>query len=289
MSQAVMSVYCPRHKHLPPITDKVNGEIICSKCAIVLEEKTIHEGYGGLNSDDYESSNNSPIARDSIFDGVRTRMSSTINGSSMRTMNSAYGRILFADRRAVKQEIKSANSGAAKVLDLGNHLNLPPVVIGDAVQLYRKSYNNGTLRNKSALVSAAAIVFGVCRSSGIYRTMNEIAKFVGKKPKLITKQYYEMASMFKVTQPENAFPQIVNLICTRLDIKTKLARRVLDLIESKGEIQFAGSSKHGIVAGAISYILEQNYMYIPKTRISEHSGVTTVTICKYYHFFKNDV
>ena len=166
MQDPIVCSICKKDQTI--ITDEVTGEIVCSKCGLVISDKiqdTRQEWRDFLNTEE---------ARDRRRTGMPTSLARYDMGLSTiiaRTDKDASGQVLDASMRSTMGRLRtwdlrtqpSANrnlGGAFNQLNtLKDKLGLPDVIIEKTAYLYRKALKKGLIRRSSIRGLLAATVY----------------------------------------------------------------------------------------------------------------------------------
>jgi len=166
MQNSIVCSTCKKDQTI--ITDEVTGEIVCSKCGLVISDKiqdTRQEWRDFLNTEE---------AKDRRRTGMPTSLARYDMGLSTiiaRTDKDASGQVLDASMRSTMGRLRtwdlrtqpSANrnlGGAFNQLNtLKDKLGLPDVIIEKTAYLYRKALKKGLIRRSSIRGLLAATVY----------------------------------------------------------------------------------------------------------------------------------
>src|SRR5947209_13739810 len=180
------------------ITDLLTGEIVCSKCGLVISDKiqdTRQEWRDFVNSEE---------AKDRRRTGMPTSLAShdmglyTMIGRGRKdargqvlaaSMRSTMGRLRTWDLRTQPGANKNLGGAFNQLNTLKDKLGLPDVIIEKTAYLYRKALKKGLIRRSSIRGLLAATAYIACREMGAPRTLKEMSTIVAIKRKEISRSY----------------------------------------------------------------------------------------------------
>jgi len=169
------------------ITDPKSGEVICSKCGMVVSDKiqeTRQESRRFFNTTE-ESKKRvrtgmpTSLARSDM--GLSTVIGKTdkdASGSKIEpSMCSTMHRLRTWDFRTQVYTSTDRNLRFAfnELHTLKDKLGLPDAIIEKTAYIYRKSQERGLTRGRSVSALLAAAIYIVCRQMGVSRTLDVIS------------------------------------------------------------------------------------------------------------------
>ena len=187
------------------ITDPKSGEVICSKCGMVVSDKiqeTRQESRRLLNAEQ---------SKDKIRTGMPTSLAqadmglSTVISRSDKdasgyeiepSMVSRMHRLRTWDSRTQASTSSHQNLRFAfrELHTLKDKLGLPDAIIEKTAYIYRKAQQRRLAQGRSVSVILTAAVYIACREAGIPKTLKEIAAANNTKRKLVAKAYRVLIS-----------------------------------------------------------------------------------------------
>lgn len=250
---------------LNQLYDYSRGMIICEDTGEVLEENLVDTGpeWRAYNIDEYlEKSRVGASLIAPLGDGI---ISSTIDPLGY---DATGKKLTLASRikatqmsRIHKSNIGSKNKNlvilGATLKKISHKLSLPQHVSGLAALIYRKATEKTTLRGKSIAVLAAASVYMACKSSGIHRSIEEIAEAAGVDKKKLYRAYkfiYSRAPWKEIGMetPRLEHINILRRLASALSVDPATELEVIKILEKVKETGIlSGKDPRGIVAGAL--------------------------------------
>ena len=180
------------------ITDLLTGEIVCSKCGLVISDKiqdTRQEWRDFVNSEE---------AKDRRRTGMPTSLARHDMGLYTmigRGLKDARGQVLDASMRSTMERLRtwdlrtqaSANRNLRTAFNqlniLKDKLGLPDAIIEKTAYIYRKAHERGLVRGRQTAGALAAAFYLACRQDGTPRTLKEICLISNLKRKAISREY----------------------------------------------------------------------------------------------------
>ena len=182
------------------ITDPESGEIVCSKCGLVISEKI--EDYAHQERRAYSIQEADERART----GARTSLAfhdmglSTIIG---KTNKDASGQLLNSAMRSSMDKLRiwdsriHVNSSEDRSLRRAFHqlntlrdkLGLSDTLVEKSAYLYRKAQERGLIRGRTVDGIMTAAVYIACRETGTPKSLEDISIVSNLKRKDITRCY----------------------------------------------------------------------------------------------------
>ncbi len=280
------------------ITDLETGEILCSKCGLVLFEHVEDSGpeWRNLSNDKIDSRRTGDGTSLAKHDhGLSTIISSTNKDASGKALSISMKKNL---KHLRMQDMRSKiHSPADKNLiqafnELGrlkDKLSLTNAIIEKTAYIYRKAVERKLVRGRSISAMIAASLYAACRDTETPRTLKDVAEKSNVKRKEISKCYrllhYELELKMPVVDPI----QCVARISSRLDITEQTKRYAIKLLKLFQEHYFsAGKDPMGLAAAALYLSCVKNGKNVTQRSIANAANVTEVTIRNRVKGFKLD-
>ena len=270
------------------VTDAQTGEIACSNCGAVLEEKSIDTGAEtiGRSGEDYQNTSRTgrKISLKMVDMGLSTIIESKDRDATGKMMSSENKRMFYRlrmwDRNSRSaSSIKSYQKAFTMLDGISTKLALPEVVVEQAAYLFRKIVAKKILTGRSTSGTLCAVTYIACRLTNTPRTLQDIANVGNIKKKNLQRNYRFLVRELDI-YPETFNPtEFITRIAKAVTISEKtqrLAFRILDLAAenkvstSKNPMAMAAAAVH--LACAISK------EKVSQLKISEISGISAVTI-----------
>ena len=281
-----------RCKDGPLITDNIAGELMCGSCGVVLSEKMEEYGpeYRTFTKEDYMQRTRTGMRSTlTIYDmGLATKIGSKNRDASGKRlsseMNFALNRLRVLDMRSKLGSRGSSMQSAFTLLDgMATKLGLPEFVSEKAAYYYRKikSKYPRTGRTTEALISAT--LYAACRFTNTPRTLNDIAQAANIKKKRLQKSYRDLAKRLDLNLEQYDPIEFVGRLSSEVGASEKTRRYTVKiLIKARKARILTGKHPMGMAAAALYFSGIHNNEDISQKKISDVSGVTTVTIRNRY-------
>ncbi|CAN5362181.1 transcription initiation factor IIB [soil metagenome] len=272
------------------ITDPESGEIVCSKCGLVISEKI--EDYAHQERRAYSMQEADERART----GARTSLAfhdmglSTIIGKANKdasgqllnsAMCSSMDKLRIWDSRihVNSSEDRSLRRAFHQLNTLRDKLGLSDTLVEKSAYLYRKAQERGLIRGRTVDGIMTAAVYIACRETGTPKSLEDISKVSNLKRKDITRCYrrlvFDLDIKIPIVDPMKCIVKVANKLS--LSEKTKYKAMNLMTYAIKMEIN-AGKIPMGLAATVLYASCLKTGENVSQTNIAEASGVTEVTI-----------
>jgi transcription initiation factor TFIIB len=270
------------------LTDQESGEVICTNCGSVMNDKVL-ETKAEWNAFDSEDRNSKSRTGAPTSLAKHDRGLSTVIGKINRDAAGQQIDIAMKNRinRWRKWDFRSQNSHAERNLHtafihldmMKSALGLPDSVIEKIAYLYRKIQERGLVRGRTIKGVVAVASYIACREMEIPRTLKEISDISNVREKAISKIYRKVMVELDLKMPQVDLMRIIVKIANKCGISEKSKRYAMKMMAEiiKKEIS-VGKHPMGL-AGAVLYMSCKNYDEgITQGQIAEVAGVTEVTI-----------
>lgn len=285
-SSLILCSLCNRDTNI--LTDQDSGEVICTNCGSVMNDKVV-ETKAEWNTFDSKDSNSKSRTGAPTSLAKHDRGLSTVIGKINR--DAAGQQIDTAMKNRInrwrKWDFRSQNSHAERNLHtafihldmMKSALGLPDSVIEKIAYLYRKIQERGLVRGRTIKGVVAVASYIACREMEIPRTLKEISDISNVREKAISKIYRKVMVELDLKMPQVDLMRIIVKIANKCGISEKAKRYAMKMMAEiiKKEIS-VGKHPMGL-AGAVLYMSCKNYDEgITQGQIAEVAGVTEVTI-----------
>ncbi|CAI9831499.1 MAG: transcription initiation factor IIB [Nitrosopumilus sp.] len=279
---------CPGCGRSSVVEDHETGEMICSKCGCVAEERLADAGAEWRSFRD-EGDDKSRTGSGSTL-AMHDMGLSTVIGAANRD---STGRPIAADVRGTMERLRTwdsrthARTSAQRNLrhaltemdKLKDKLALTEASLEMAAYTYRKAMEKNLVRGRSIHGIVAACVYAACRDSNTPRTLDDVADGINIRRKDVARCYRtlfrEMDMSMPVADPALGVSRIASL--AGLGEKTRrLANSILTKAKKAGLV--AGKDPRGMAAAALYLACISTGEPKSQKEISSASGVTEVTI-----------
>jgi transcription initiation factor TFIIB len=263
---------CPICKSSNVITDYESGEIVCSKCGMVISDK-IQE------NKESRTSFNTEQAKDRRRTGMPTSLASADMGLSTviaRTEKDASGceiepymvstmnRLRTWDFRTQASSNRNLRFAFNELHTLKDKLGLPDAIIEKTAYIYRKARQRGLARGRSVSALLAAAIYIACRQMGVPRTLDDIAVISNIRRKSIAKCYRQMIFELDLKLPIIDTTKCIARVANRVSISERTKHRAVSLMNDV--------VKSGLSAGKDPMVLAATVVYASCIGTSEQKS-----------------
>jgi transcription initiation factor TFIIB len=272
------------------ITDPESGEIVCSKCGLVISEKI--EDYAHQERRAYSMQEADERART----GARTSLAfhdmglSTIIGKANKdasgqllnsAMCSSMEKLRIWDSRihVNSSEDRSLRRAFHQLNTLRDKLCLSDTLVEKSAYLYRKAQERGLIRGRTVDGIMTAAVYIACRETGTPKSLEDISLVSNLKRKDITRCYrrlvFDLDIKIPIVDPMKCIVKVAN----KLGLSEKTKHKAMNLMTYAIKMEInAGKIPMGLAATVLYASCMKTGENVSQTNIAEASGVTEVTI-----------
>ncbi len=292
-----MAQKCPECSSTKLSIDEERGEMVCNGCGLVLSEDAVDLGkeWRSFDSDNAEerSRTGSPMKYVKLNKGLVTmidRRGADLRGNKLSTRSRAqmYRLIKWHKRASISSSMqRNLSIALTELRRVASYLNIPEQLIEASALLYRKTVKKGLIRGRLIEAVVAAVLYTICRTYNVPRTLNEMAEASGLTKKEIGRTYRFLVRELKLdvplTNPIHYIPRFSSELNLSGEVQEE-ARKILEDAIKRGLI--SGRGPTGVAAAAV---------YISGLRLGERrtqkevanvAGVTEVTIRNRYRELK---
>lgn len=284
ISKIELGKHC-MHKSI--ISDENAGEIFCSMCGIVLEERTndreleVHHTL----SEFMEQSRTGMPNYLSIYDkGLSTNIGEynvDFLGKKL-SANSEYNfrRLRIWDARS---KIKSSQKTLIKAFSILNSvkekLTLSEVIVEKSAYIFRKALEKKITRGRGARYIIAASIYAACREEGFPRSLTSVSEASSVTRKQLAKSYRTLLQSLDLQVGQNEPKGYLTKICNDSQINEKTKRYALELLREAEEKDLLVGRNPLVYCATFAYIacVQKNELK-SQDFIAKTAGITAVSI-----------
>jgi transcription initiation factor TFIIB len=281
------------------ITDFETGEILCSKCGLVLSDRVEDSG------PEWRNLSNDKINRRRTGDGtslakhdhgLSTIISSTNKDATGKALSISMKKNLKQLRvQDIRSKIHSSTDknliqAFNELSRLKDKLALTNAIMEKTAYIYRKAIERKLVRGRSISAMIAASLYAACRDTETPRTLKDVAEKSNIKRKEISKCYRLLHQELELKMPVVDPIQCIARISSILEISEKTKRHAIKLLKLFQEHDFsAGKDPMGLAAAALYLSCVKNGKNVTQHHIADAANVTEVTIRNRVKGFKLDL
>src|SRR5919107_3979661 len=240
-SSLILLSICNKHTNI--LTDPESGEIICTNCGSIINDK-VQDIQSIWNIFDAEDRNSKTRTGAPTSLAKHDRGLSTVIGKINRdasgqqidiAMRNRIGRWRTWDLRSQAHSTERNFHAAFAQLDtMKSALGLPDSVIEKVAYLYRKIQERGMVRGRTIKGVLAVASYIACREMEIPRTLKEISDISNVREKAISKIYRKVMVELDLKIPQVDLMRIIVKIANVAGVTEVTIRHDLDSIMKMG-------------------------------------------------------
>ena len=289
---------CPECGSSDLIEDYEQGEIVCRKCGLVINDQVMNRGpeWRAFTKEEREERGRVGIPTSfSIHDKGLSTVIEKIN-------KDAYGRSLPMDKRLemlrlrkwqirarVHTSIERNLAQAMAELDrLTDKLHIPPQIKEKAAVIYRKALESGLVRGRSIAAITAAALYAACRVSETPRTLKEVIEASGLKRRDVARCYRLLIKELNLKMPVEDPMKSISKIASRIGASMRTQSKAIEILrQAKAKGLVAGKDPVGLAAAALYVACVMDGMKKTQKDVAIAADVTEVTVRNRYKSLKD--
>ena len=240
------------------IYDEDSGENICYDCGCVVGE----------------SRESTEPSRKELFGakhGVGPKLTPLLHDRGVGTLK--VGRMSTARERLLSNMLR-------EVAWVSDKLGVGMGVAEMAAEFVRRAVEKGVVR-RTLRASAAAAVYLAANHHGLGRTIDDVAKAADIPTTQLAKQVSRVVIGLNLRPMPPNYEALVKRFGKVLDVSPEVVERACMLLKTHGlASQLAGRKPSAVAAAALYLACQSGGQKIPMTRLSEASGVSSLTLRK---------
>lgn len=278
------SVSCSKCQLDHLVADPQSGEVICSMCGLVIQEKTqetkIQFYDPGVDRRGLEPSS---LA---YYDmGLSTIMDKTNKDSKGQSIDpfvhSTIQRLRTWDHRIQLGSSKARNLKRAFYMlnNLKDKLNLSDVAIEEIAHVYRKALTKDVIRNRSIYAILVAAIYIVLGQGLSPTSLKEVAKISNVRPRTIARMARLLSSALDIVIPITDPITCVTKVANIAGISEKTKREAVNLMSYIKDTGYCSGKNPMALATSVLYVAcSIAGEYISQDKIAKAGYTTDVTI-----------
>jgi transcription initiation factor TFIIB len=275
------------------VTDSGSGEVVCSKCGLVIEDLMLEqkpEWRAFTPEETRAKARTGPLTSLKQFDkGLST---------TFQPYKDTFGHALPMQERLKMMRLHKWNIRASvhssvernlsqamnELTHLSDKLHIPASVEENAALIYRKALAEGLIRGRSIKGIAAAALYAACRLTRTPRSLKEVVEASTRSRKDISKCYRLLQRELEVNMPVDGPAKYVSKIASKVGLSQKTQNTAIQLLQeaSKRNV-IVGKGPISMAAATLYIAAAMNGETITQREVAEAAGVTEVTIRNRYH------
>jgi len=288
MQSLIQKRLCPECDSQELVTDEWTGEVVCSKCGLVILDETLSRSpeWRAFTLEEKKSRRRvgTPIDYSRFDKGLSTIIRIDRNASGRPLSADTRRRIWRIRRMHIRSRTQASDSRnlmqAMSELDrLSENLHISSFVQEMAAVIYRKALKANLIRGRSIAAVVAAALYAACRFTKMSRTLKEIAEASIRDKKEISRCYFLIVRGLKIRMPTADPLNHISRIAERASISGEaLGLAVKILREAKRKRIIVGKDPSGIAAAVLYIACQLKGEKMTHMDIAAAAGVTEVTV-----------
>lgn len=267
------------------VTDDDAGEIVCSKCGVVIEQNLADVGQEVIYTfEEYVTKRRTGSSSSlTMFDRGLSTVMGKHTGSAEREIpdknKQLFTRLRVLDSRSRgKQEVALAKS-LVLLNNLKGRMGLSDTICEHAAYIYRKSVNLNLIKGRTQKSVLLASLYISCRTHGVPRSLKELAHMGDINPKELSKSIRWLISSLDINLEQISITFFINKMASTLGITESTKRKAINLYESCKERKLT-DGKHPMSQAAACLYLSCMLNNEDKTQrsFSLAASITDVTL-----------
>ena len=291
---------CPECGSKQITRDDSKGELVCSKCGLILSEDEVDMGkeWRSFDSDQFEerARTGSPKKYVKLNKGLVTmidRKGRDLRGNKLSSKSKAqmYRLIKWHKRASVSSSMeRNLSIALTEMRRVASYLNIPESLVEAAALLYRKTVEKGLIRGRLIEAVVSAILYTVCRTYHVPRTLNEMAEASGLTKKEIGRTYRFLVRELKLEVPLTNPIHYIPRFASELNLSGEVQEKGRDIItKAINQGLISGRGPTGVAAAAVYIAGLLKGERRTQKEVANVAGVTEVTIRNRYRELKKEL
>ena len=284
------SVMCSACKNEVIITDHECGEIVCTRCGIVIDriESSLVQDWRAFTVDESyrKTRTGAPTSLARYDKGLFTSIGNKdANGNA--ALGDSINRIRAWDFRIQAANDRGLKQALLKLEHLREVLGLPDSIVEKSAYFYRKASRIGMIKGRTISSMIAASTYLACRELETPRTLNEIATACDVPKKKASRDYRLLVLTFDPKIPAVDHVRCITRIANKAGVTEKTKRIAIKIMREVIAMQIsAGKGPMGIAATVLYIACMSSGEVRTQKDLSVIAGVTEVTIRNRYSELK---
>lgn len=280
---------CPDCGSTEFVEDPTRGELVCSKCGLVLKEGIIDTGQEWRAFDSEQMSKRArggaPLTFTKHDKGLTTEIGKGL-GELYKVpakKRAQYYRLTKWHKRLIKSKDRNLSFALSELQRIISFLNLPRPIHERIARYYEEAVNKGLVRGRSIESVIAALTYAVSREFGSPRTLDEISESSGVEKREIGRTYRYIARELNIRILPADPMTFVPRFCSMLGLSDKVQAKSVEILrKAKKHDITSGKGPTGVAAAAIYVACVLGGEKRTQREVADIVGVTEVTIRNRY-------
>ncbi len=280
---------CPDCGSNASVEDATRGELVCTKCGLVLKEEMIDTGQEWRAFDTEQMSKRArggaPLTFTKHDKGLTTEIGKGL-GELYKVpakKRAQYYRLTKWHKRLIKSKDRNLSFALSELQRIVSFLNLPRTIHERIARYYEEAVNKGLVRGRSIESVIAALTYAVSREFDSPRTLDEISEASGVEKREIGRTYRYIARELGIrilpADPTTFVPRFTSM----LGLSDRVQAKALEILKKANKHDItSGKGPTGVAAAAIYVATVLIGEKRTQREVADIVGVTEVTIRNRY-------
>ncbi len=288
--ETIQKTSCSSCQSTTLIEDVKTGEIICSKCGLVITDRgySLRQDWRAYSFAEQAKRSRSGYAlSNKIFDrGLSTTFNNGYDSKGKKldqeTQN-MMNRLKKQDQRAKVNESWQRNLKIAlsEMSRICNELHLPDHIHEKAAQIYRQILKEDLVRGRSIDGFVTAAIYAACRINRVPRSINDIAEASFLTDHEIRYHYRLFVREMDFKPPIDRPTKFISSLASKLNLNGLVEERSLKILEMAQKRQLVVGKNPRGVAAAVLYLACQGVgVNITQAEVARAADTSEVTMRK---------
>ena len=279
---------CPECGSPDLVTDEWTGEVVCSKCGLVILDEVLNRSpeWRAFTLEEKRSRRRvgAPIDYSRFDKGLSTMI--RINRNALgHPLSAEIRRRMWRLRKThIRSRMQAPDSrnlmqAMGELERISERLHIPSFIQEMAAVIYRKALNANLIRGRSIAAMVAAAVYAACRFTKMSRTLKEIAEASIRDKKEISRCYFLLIRKLEIKMPFADPLDHISRIAERASVSGEAQSLAVKILrEAKRKRITTGKDPLGIAAAVLYIVCQLKGEKMTQMDIAASAGVTEVTI-----------
>ena len=279
---------CPRCGSIHLVSDPENGETVCGKCGLVVDDELIDRGpeWRAFTNAERNSRSRTGLGMSyTLYDkGLSTGFRGDRDAQGNRLKDETrikMDRLRRYDNRSKFDETWRRNLSIAMAeLDrMTGALHLPQSVKEQAALIYRRALRKDLIRGRSIEAFVAASIYAACRQSQVPRPLKEITAVSTREHSEVARTYRLLIREMKLKMPVDDPMKFIPRIASKLNLRRDTEQHAVEILRKARQMQgLSGKDPRGLAAAALYMACIDNDDKRIQKDVAEAAGTTEVTL-----------
>ncbi|XP_037946453.1 transcription factor IIIB 70 kDa subunit-like, partial [Teleopsis dalmanni] len=275
----VYKLLCPYDPTSPLINDYNAGDLVCSKCGLVVGDRVIdvHQEWRMFHNDE-KSEQRSRVGDPEINLLGNNNLSTSLafpknfNRKIKSSLLNSPLSFSYTGNRTLQPAFRAIN-------DMADRVNAPSHIADRACDIYKQVHDLKRHSYYSNFTRAASCLYIACRQEGSPRTLREICAAATVDKKELGRCYMLILKLLGISAGGIDGSDYMNRFCSFLGLDESVKDAAIHISEKTVEMELcSGRSPISIAAAAILMACKIADLNVTQKRISEVAGITYVTV-----------